>query len=66
MNPPIDEREYDAGKRAFNNGVTLLAIVKRVAATQDNDDAFAKAMSFALGFGDALLDRFRPPKDTGG
>lgn len=56
--PKIDEQQYQAGRRAFDAGMSLQALIERVwidGAESDED----KTMSFATGFADALLDRLR-------
>jgi hypothetical protein len=56
--PEIDQAQYDAGKVAFNNGTTILSVIANVKPLMDagEDD---KALSFLLGFGDALLAKLR-------
>ncbi|MBK5957396.1 hypothetical protein CCR97_04125 [Rhodoplanes elegans] len=56
--PSFDETEYQAGRRAFHDGVSLRDLAERMAGV-DGAEAEAKAMSHALGYADAALDCLR-------
>lgn len=54
----FDETEYQAGREAFHDGVSLRDLAMRIASTDSAEDD-AKAMSHALGYADAALDCLR-------
>lgn len=55
---PFNEDQYLAGRDAFECGASLRSIVEccEASKTLPEED---EAISFAVGFGDALLDRLR-------
>ena len=54
----IDDVTYNDGRAAFESGASLRSIVEALRAA-DTDIDFNIAMSGALGFADAALDRLR-------
>lgn len=59
--PEIDQAQYVAGKKSFDGGMTLASIFTHPKGMHDRGEAEDKAISFLLGFGDALLDKLRNP-----
>ena len=58
----LDQASYEAGKTAFTAGTSLLDIFKMFGSYDLRDpQAETKVISFALGFGDELIDRLRHP-----
>lgn len=62
MTDKIIDASYNNGRANFAVGGTLRALFARLdAAETGTPDDEAKAMSFALGFADALIDQLRAP-----
>lgn len=59
-NVAIDDASYNEGRAAFEAGASVRSIVEAVLGS-DTDRDFKVAMSGALGFVDAALDRLRTP-----
>lgn len=56
----FDEASYREGRADFTNGLSLRSLVEQYAAAEAQGIAHeTKAMSRALGFADALLDKLR-------
>ncbi len=54
----IDEASYNEGRAAFRSGASLRSIVEALRSAEADGD-FDIAMSGALGFADAALDKLR-------
>lgn len=55
----IDDAEYARGRAAFEQGISLQAVVQRMLNLPETADNEAKTFSYAIGFLDGFLDKVR-------